>query len=146
MPLDGWILKYLDERYDRTISHEKLRNYVDDFPLFYQAINHFIKKTSLCHFHDGTAVECQGMNFLPCSIFGFIDCSIDRINRPMSGPNGDYEGATHKAHGDVAQRAVYTGYKKCHGLKVETVLLPNGIEPFMDPHRPVSTTSAVCCR
>jgi hypothetical protein len=59
-----WIIKYLDERYDRTISHKKLRDYVDDFPLFYQAINNFIKKTSLCHFHDGTAVERQGLNFL----------------------------------------------------------------------------------
>ena len=94
-----WILKYLNERYDRTISHEKLRDYVDDFPLFYQAINHFIKKTSLRHFHDGTAVEHQGLNFLPWSIFGFIDCSIDRINRPMSGPDGDYEGALRKALG-----------------------------------------------
>jgi hypothetical protein len=54
-----WILKYLDERYDRTISHEKLRDYVDDFPLFYQAINHFIKKTSLHHFHDGTSVSAR---------------------------------------------------------------------------------------
>ena len=53
-----WILRYLDERYDRTISHEKLRDYyADDFPKSYQAINHFIKKTSLRHFHDGTAVE-----------------------------------------------------------------------------------------
>ena len=84
-----WILKYLDERYDRTISHEKLRDYVDDFPLFYQTINHFIKKTSLRHFHDGIAVERQGLNFLPWSIFGLIDYSIDRINRPMSGPDGD---------------------------------------------------------
>jgi hypothetical protein len=75
---------------------------VDDFPLFYQAINHFIKKTSLRHFHDGTAVERQGLNFLPWSIFGFIDCSFDRINRPMSGPDGDYEGAPRKALGDVA--------------------------------------------
>jgi hypothetical protein len=55
-----WIIKYLDERYDRTISHKKLRDYVDDFPLFYQAINNFIKKTSLRNFQDGTAVERQG--------------------------------------------------------------------------------------
>ena len=54
-----WILRYLNERYNRTILHEKLRDYVDDFPKFHQAINHFIKKTSLCHFHDGTVVECQ---------------------------------------------------------------------------------------
>ena len=106
-----WIHKYLDKRYDRTIPYKKLRDYVDDFPLFYQAINHFIKKTSLHHFHDGTAVERQGLNFLPWSIFGFIDCSIDWINRPMLGPNGDYDGTLRKALGDVAQKAVYTGCK-----------------------------------
>jgi hypothetical protein len=27
----------------------------------------------------------------------------------------------------TAQRAVYTGYKKLHGIKMETVFLPNGI-------------------
>jgi hypothetical protein len=107
-----WILKYLDERYDRTISHKKLRDYTDDFPLFYQAINHFIKKTSLRHFHDSTAVERQVLSFLLWSIFRFIDCSIDWINQPMPGPNGEYDGAPCKALGDVAQRAVYTGYKK----------------------------------
>ena len=109
-----WILRYLDERYNRTISNEKLRHYVDDFPKFYQAINHFIKKTSLHHSHDGTAVERQGLNFLPWSIFGFINCSINQINRPILGPDGDYNGTPRKALGNVAQIAVYTGYKKCH--------------------------------
>jgi hypothetical protein len=72
-----WILEYLDARYDRTISHKKLRDYVDQFPQFYQAINKFVQKTSVCHFHDSTAVERQSLSFLPWSIFGFIDCSID---------------------------------------------------------------------
>lgn len=60
-------------------------------------------------------------------VFGFFDDSIDRIAVPMSGPCGDYEGAARKASFDNAQRSVYTGYKKCHGIKVETILLPNGI-------------------
>ena len=48
-------------------------------------------------------------------------------------PNGNYDGAPRKALGDVAQRAVYTGYKKCHGLKAEMVLLPNGISTLFGP-------------
>ena len=28
---------------------------------------------------------------------------------------------------------MYTGYKKCHGIKVETVLLPNGISTVFGP-------------
>jgi hypothetical protein len=118
-----WILEYLDARYDRTISHEKLRDYVDQFSQFYQVINKFVQKTSVRHFHDGTAVERQGLSFLPWSISGFIDCSINRISLPMSGPDGDYDGAPRRPLGNVAQRVVYTGYKKCYGLKVETVLL-----------------------
>jgi hypothetical protein len=33
----------------------------------------------------------------------------------------------------AAQRSVYTGYKKCHGIKLETVLLPNGISTVYGP-------------
>jgi hypothetical protein len=128
-----WILVYLDMRYARTISHEKLRDFVDEFRAFYDAINRFIQKPTVHHFTDGSAEECDGLNFLPFSIFGFIDCSIDRISRPFSGPDGDYIGAPRKAMHHAAQRSVYTGYKKCHGIKVETVLLPNGISTVYGP-------------
>ena len=128
-----WILVYLDTRYARTISHEKLRDFVDEFPAFYDAINRFIQKPTVHHFTDGSAEECDGLNFLPFSIFGFIDCSIDRISRPFSGPDGDYIGAPRKAMHHAAQRSVYTGYKKCHGIKVETDLLPNGISTAYGP-------------
>jgi hypothetical protein len=128
-----WILVYLDTRYARTISHEKLRDFVDEFPVFYDAINRFIQKPTVHHFTDGSAEECDGLIFLPFSIFGFIDCSIDRISRPFSGPDGDYIGAPRKAMHHAAQRSVYTGYKKCHGIKVETVMLPNGISTVYGP-------------
>ncbi len=51
----------------------------------------------------------------------------------MLDPDGNDDGAPRKALGNVAQRTVYTGYKKCHGLKVETVLLPNGISTLFGP-------------
>jgi hypothetical protein len=34
---------------------------------------------------------------------------------------------------DAAQRLVYTGYKKCHGIKGKTFLLPNGINTVYGP-------------
>jgi hypothetical protein len=88
-----WILVYLDTRYTRTISHKKLRDFVDEFPAFYDAINHFIQKPTVHHFTDDSAEECDGLNVLPFSIFGFIDCTIDCIGRPFSGLDGDYIGA-----------------------------------------------------
>ena len=48
------------------------------------------------HNLDGTIVEVEGLNFLPFDIFGFTDCSIDRICRPFLGPDGDYVGAPRK--------------------------------------------------
>ena len=128
-----WILRYVDTRYRRTLSHEKLRDYVQDFPYFYHKISLFLQKMTTRHNNDGTAIDRPGLNFCPWRIFGFIDCSIDKISRPMSGPAGDYIGAPRRPGQYVIQRSVYTAYKKFHGIKVETVLLPNGITTLYGP-------------
>ena len=59
--------------------------------------------------------------------FGFIDCSIEKINEPFSGSDGDYVGATRKEQFFTAEKAVYTAYKKAHGIKIEAIMLSNGI-------------------
>ncbi|KAF8575420.1 hypothetical protein K439DRAFT_1623616 [Ramaria rubella] len=47
----------------------------------------------------------------PCkTIFGFIDCMIHLTCHP-----GEF------------QELVYTGYKKCHGMKYQGVIIPNGL-------------------
>jgi len=130
-----WMLFYLDERYQNIIGHQGLLRFVDDFPRFYDAIQQKVQQ-SYVHDEDrqnNTHEETTGLAFLPFDIFGFIDCSIDRINRPFSGPAGDYEGAGQKPEYPVAQRAFYTGFKKLHGIKVETVFLPNGISTLFGP-------------
>lgn len=128
-----WLLAYLDDRYSKTLSHETLRSYVHQFPEFHEKISKFMQKTATYHNHDGTAVDRGGLNNCPFRIFGFVDCSIDKISRPRSGPDGDYIGAPRKPQQDAIQRSVYTGYKKLHGIKVETVLLPNGISTIFGP-------------
>lgn len=128
-----WILMYLDERYKHTISHEILHRFEPQFPHFYNVFNKFVKKTSRRHHNDLTSSDHIGLNFLPFRIFALIDCSIYRINRPFSGPDGNYIGAPRKENYQVAQRAVYTGFKKCHGIKVQTILLPNGISCLYGP-------------
>ena len=128
---------YLDERYKNIIGHQGLLRFVDDvFPPFYNAIQQQVQQ-SYVHDedeHNNTHEETSGLAFLPFDIFGFIDCSIDRSNRPFSGPAaGDYEGAGRKPEYPAAQRAFYTGFKKLHGIKVETVFLPNGISTIFGP-------------
>jgi hypothetical protein len=51
----------------------------------------------------------------------------------MSGPDRDYVGAPRKPRQFEIQSSVYTAYKKLHGIKVETVLLPNGISTVFGP-------------
>ena len=44
------------------------------------------------------------------TVFGFIDCTIRAVARPVYG-----------------QRALYTGWKKKHGLKYQAVMVPDGL-------------------
>jgi hypothetical protein len=55
-------------------------------------------------------------------IVGFVDCKIDPTCRPGSGPSVDCQLALrHEGH-VILQESVYSGYAKCHGLKVLTVV------------------------
>ncbi len=130
-----WILLYLDERYTNIIGHQGLLRFVDQFPAFFAAIQQKVQREWVHNVDEenGTYDVTEGLAFLPFDIFGFIDCSIDKIRSPFSGPNGDYEGCGRKEEHDIMQRAFYTGYKKIHGIKVETVFLPNGISTVFGP-------------
>ena len=60
--------------------------------------------------------------------FGFIDDTAQRTCRPGSGPEpGGSIHAARRKFARMIQQAFYSGYMKCHGLKYQTVLLPNGI-------------------
>lgn len=130
-----WILMYIDARYKDVIGHQGLLRFVDQFPDFYNAIQQKVQRETIHNIdeHNNTYDVRAGLSFLPFDIFGFIDCSIDKISTPLSGPNGDYEGCGRKQHYDETQRAFYTGYKKIHGIKVETVFLPNGMSTLFGP-------------
>lgn len=82
---------------------------------------------------NGDWVTVEGIDFLPWDIFGFFDDSIDQCSVPFSGPRGDYEGAARREEYEDAQRSVYSGYKHFHGIKVETVFLPNGLSTVFSP-------------
>ena len=128
-----WMLHHLDDKYVHIVGHQGLSRFVGLFQRFFLAIQQYTRKTTTHHFNDGTAAEHSGLNYLPFSLFGFIDCSIFQINRPYAGPNGDFVGSPRRPEHHDAQRAVYTGYKKFHGIKIETVHLPNGISTVFVP-------------
>ena len=126
-------LKYVDRRYGNILGYQGLARYVNSFPDFFEAIEGFCMESRPRQELDGSWSWVEGLEFLPLDIIGFIDNSIDQTCVPCSDPRGDYLGAARKAEYDEMQRAFYTGYKKFHGIKYETILLPNGISTLFGP-------------
>ena len=56
---------------------------------------------------------------------GFIDDTVTRITRPGGGPAE--EGINAVRYNTLIQQSFFNGYKACHGLKHQTVEIPNGM-------------------
>lgn len=128
-----WMLQYLDDRYEDVLGHQGLSRFVRDFPRFHRAIERFVEKDQTREQLDGSWIVIPGLVYLPMWLFGFADDPLYKTSTPFSGPRGDYEGAARKEEYAETQQAVYSGYKKFHGIKVETVFLPNGITTVYGP-------------
>jgi hypothetical protein len=72
-----------------------------------------------------------GLAFETCQLIGFLDCKFDETCNPGSGLMADEELANRWEEADLSQEAVYSGYVKAHGIKVLTVLFPNGITGYL---------------
>ena len=59
------------------------------------------------------------------NIFGFIDNTMNATCRPGGGPTRD--GTNAPRNDPLIQRAWYNGWKKVHGMKWQTIDLPNGM-------------------
>jgi hypothetical protein len=69
-------------------------------------------------------------------IIGFLDCKIDETCVPGTSPTSNEELAERQPDAEYLQQALYSGYLKCHSLKVLTVVFPNGIISYL--YGPVS--------
>ena len=69
----------------------------------------------------------------PFRVFAFIDCSMFQTSTPRTGPSDRFEGAARFDDAYDEQRAVYTGWKKLHGMKIFTVMMPNGLQAVYGP-------------
>jgi hypothetical protein len=128
-----WMMLYLDMRYGSIIGHEGILRFLPLFGEFRNAIEKYCQKDRLYYDHEGNGTLVPGLNELPFNICAFIDGTIDPILVPFSGPAGDYEGAPRRPQFILAQESVYSGYKKMHGHKMETVFFPNGISTCFGP-------------
>jgi hypothetical protein len=127
------MMLYLDMRYASIIGHKRILWYLPLFGEFRDAIEAFFQKDRLYFDHQGNGILVPSLNELPFNICGFIDGTIDPILVPFSCPAGDHEGAPCRPQYILAQESVYSGYKKMHGHKMETVFFPNGISTCFGP-------------
>jgi hypothetical protein len=115
-------LRYLDQRYFLINSFLGLARWLQMFPSFSACIKRKLEDRGLVRGND-----------YECLIFGWIDGSIFETCTPETGPDGDYVDAPRKANAYWHQRALFTRYKHLHGVKMLTILLPNGISFIWGP-------------
>ncbi len=127
------MMLYLDMHYASIIRHKGILWFLPLFGEFRDAIEAYCQKDRLYFNHQGNGTLIPGLNELPFNICGFIDGMIDPILIPFSGLAGDYKGAPFWLQYIFAQESVYTGYKKMHGHKMETVFFPNRISTCFGP-------------
>lgn len=109
-----WMINFLTERWGYLLTNH-MEYWVESLPLFCEKIR--IKYEELV----GPLPPEEAFD-----IFGFIDSTINAMCRPTQGLRDPGGAGVGEILNDV-QRAFYTGYKKLHGLKWQTVGLPNGM-------------------
>ena len=97
---------------------DHVRFWVDRIPAMAEAIRLKLEQLD-CYFPPGTF-----------RVFGFIDNTMNATCRPGGGPAQD--GIRAPRNDPEIQRAWYNGWKKLHGLKWQTIDLPNGMNFKVD--------------
>lgn len=116
-----YIVQYIDQRYHNLIGPNGLSHWILKFPKFAEVIREAVGKTrSYVDSDTGVTSEKPGVVF-PTGMFavvGFVDCKDYKICKPHTGPNSDYIGSIRRSHHYEAQRAVFSGHRHQHGVRV----------------------------
>ncbi len=118
-------LEVLDNKADGVLHSHCLQHWVHLFPVFAEAIKNKLNRP-----------QYSELLFNNVRIVGFLDCKVDETCTPGTGPLNDKELAPRCPGAEIIQRSMYSGYLKLHGLKVLTVVFPNGIIAYL--YGPVS--------
>ena len=128
-----WFVFYLDNRYQNIVGHQGLSRFLPQFMDFRDAIERYLQEDRWYEDHLGNKTWVPGLDEMPYNVGMFIDDSVDGVMVPFSGPAGDFQGAPRRPEYFLAQESVYSGWKRIHGVKVETIYLPNGISTVFGP-------------
>mmetsp|Transcript_18556 Transcript_18556/g.31219 ORF Transcript_18556/g.31219 Transcript_18556/m.31219 type:complete len:424 (+) Transcript_18556:55-1326(+) len=120
----NWFCKYMRIHFSHLI-YDNCEYWKPEFEYFAECVRKKVEEKS-----DGN------IRFDPGSycVFGFVDDTVIKTTRPGGGPCE--EGPNAARFNTLIQMAFYSGYKKHHGIKYQTLELPNGL--CMDAFGPCS--------
>jgi len=111
-------LKFMEEKWGYLLT-DNMQFWLPYLPACAQAINNRCMECKWhCPFPPSTLVG--GLR-----VFGFIDNTLNATCRPGGGPERD--GANAPRNDPLIQQEFYSGWKKLHGIKWQTIDLPNGM-------------------
>jgi len=111
----SWMNNYIRSRFGYLITNN-WEYWKNDFEEFSECIRKKVVEKS-----EGAIDYPEGAYL----VFAFIDDTTIRTCRPGGGPAEEGENA--ERYSMLLQEAFYSGYKKHHGIKFQTVELPNGM-------------------
>jgi hypothetical protein len=116
-----WFNTFMLERWGHKLKNN-LEYWKRFLPSFAEAIRKKVvqKSNNMLHYEEGQF-----------SVLAFTDDNVNHISRPGAGPK--FEGTRDERN---IQRAFYNGWKKHHGIKWQSIELPNGMS--MDLFGPMS--------
>lgn len=119
----NWFIEYIYTRYSNRVLNA-LERHIRFFPACAAAIRNKVIEKGCVHLTGNAGFR----------ICGFIDNTLFSTCRPGGGPVR--AGPNSPRHDSTIQEAFYTGWKHTHGVKIQTVTLPNGL--IADVYGPVS--------
>jgi DDE superfamily endonuclease len=126
-----FMVRFIDAKYRNLIGPYGLRRCVPQFGDFAEAIRRYVIQER-CYIdpEDGGVHHVEeGVWFDPhtLGIAGCLDCKDYQVPRPHQGPDGDYVGSMRRPGAYEAQRSVYSGHRKKHGVRILALGTPDGL-------------------
>ena len=136
-PAYRWFIFHLYGRYyPNIIGFNGLEREVVNFPYYAKKI---VRKFNQERYYianntfEREEVESTTIDENRFNIAMFVDGSVTETATCGTGPNGDFKGTMRKDDSENNQRAIYSGYKKQHGLTSLSLFLPNGMHYIYGP-------------
>ena len=126
-----------DMYYNTVIMYQGLQRKVHNFP--YYATQIACQFNQECYLIDNVTHELIGLegstiNEDICRIVLMVDGYVTETSITGPGTDGDYYGAMQKEHAYITQQAIYSGYKKLHGMKTLDLCFSNRIYYTYGPY------------